>query len=1855
MTDLTSHPDSVAIIGMAGRFPGAPDVETLWANLLTGREGVSALSPEELRDAGVDPRLAGRSEYVPAKGVLADADRFDAGFFGYSPREAEKLDPQHRVFLETAWHTLESAGIDPATFDGRIGVFAGASLNSYLLFNLATGRRATDPVDDYQTLLASDKDFLATRASYKLGLTGPSITVQTACSTSLTAVHLACQSLLGGECDVALAGGVSVSVPLQAGYLYATGGILSPDGHCRPFDAEAAGTVAGNGVALVALRRLPDAIDAGDRIDAVIRGTAINNDGAMKVGYTAPSVDGQAAVIAEALAVADVDARTIGHLQAHGTGTRFGDPIEVAALRRVFRESTDDTGFCALSSVKSSVGHLDAAAGVTGLITAALAVSRGVLPPTLHYRTANPELALEASPFVVDAEARAWPPAEHPRRAGVSSFGIGGTNVHVVLEQPPATRAVTADGAEPSVLLPLSASSAAALTVAAERLADHLESHPDVDAARLADTLTHRRRRFDQRAAVVGTGVAELAAALRRIRPAASRPRVPVAMLFPGQGTQYAGMGRDLYRTEPAFAAEIDRCASLFAPHLGLDLREVIFGGTDEQLRQTALTQPALFTVEYATAQLWRAYGVQPAAMAGHSIGEYVAACLAGVFTLADAARIVAVRGRLVASMPPGAMLAVFLPETETRGWLDDALCLGAVNGSGLTVVSGPVGAVEDLRRRMVAAGVGCRAVATSHAFHSASMDAAVGPLVEAVAAGPLAPPAIPFCSDVTGGWITPEEATDPAYWGRHLRATVRFADALDTLLADPSLAVVEAGPGRSGAELVRRHPAGGPDRVAVESLPASATGPDERTHFLGAAGALWCAGVAVTPPRRAAAPPLADLPPYPFERGRYWVDPASRTDPAGTPGAASDGLYVPVWQRSATVSPGDRVAGTIVVLGADVPAGRAIAASLAARGATVVPVHAGPQVRRSDDGWTADLADRAQLTTVLDAVAGDSVEPLRLVHACTTEAADGPLDRARIGSGRRRGLDSLVAVGQAVGGRALPVRLDVLTAGVFGVTGDEELHPEHAPLLGAATVLPQEIEGLTCRVLDVTGADPSAVATAYPVAPPHEGRAALRGRYWWTPDVAPLEVGTGRSRLRDGGVYLITGGLGGVGMALAEHFARSVEAPVLGLLSRASFPAEEAWDAWETAHAAADPTSRRIRRLRDLRAQGARVVLLRADVTDPDAVRAAVGTLRRSGPLNGVVHAAGLPSRGLVAGKTPTDIDEVTAAKTLGTTTVADACAAEPLDFLVLCSSLTALLGGPGQSDYAGANAFLDTWAQEQRTATDLPVSAVAWDTWQETGMAADLSLRLGSGRATGHPLLQRLLHEAPDARTYTTTLRTDEHWVVAEHRLQGHGLVPGTTYLELVRAAVADDAAGRDIELRNVLFTMPVLVPDGLSRTLYTTVERRDDGMRFAVRTRAAAGWQEHATGEVAFAPAEPVTRDLDAVRRACAAYQVLDTEEEIARRLNLDRVAADGVLRFDFGPRWRCLRTIEVGAEQLIVTLRLADAFAEDLVADGPGTPGPSDGYPLHPALLDVAGAAARISAKDVYYLPFTYRTLRVSGPLTQTVHCVVTPAASPDSGETFTCDLEMLDPAGRVLVGVREFTIKRINDVDALRSSIDAEVAAAASAVPAEEAAQLPSVLRTLAEGMSPAAAVAAFDRLLAAPVLPEYVLVAGRDPAALLRLARSVTPGTLAEEAGQVVLPPRGSHPRPDLPTPYVEPRTDSERAVAGVWQDVLGLDRVGADDDFFALGGHSLAAVQIGVTLRDRFGVELDLPAFFDGPTVARTAAVIDDGGAGTPADRIEARSRDEDVVVDDLTDDEVDARLRELLAADVAPQEGTG
>ncbi len=2100
----------IAVVGMAGRFPGAADVQELWRNLMAGVEAVQPLSPADLERAGVAPDLLSSATYVRAAAQLAGLELFDAAFFGLTPREAEATDPQHRLLLECTWEALENAGYAPSLWQGRIGLFAGTSTNRYFEHVEAS---AAGAAMGGVALFGLDKDFLTTRVSYRLGLEGPSVTVQTACSTSLVAVHLACQSLLAGDCDLALAGGVALRNLRGEGYVFEPGGILSPDGHCRAFDAAAAGTVSGDGIGLVALRRLDDALADGDAIAAVIKGSAINNDGAAKVGYTAPGLHGQVRVLRDALAAAGVDPATVSYVEAHGTGTPLGDPIEMAALAEAYGPAGDGgdgrageeeeggdagdgrrggTGKIAVGSVKTNLGHLDAAAGIVGLIKVVLALRHAAIPPSLHFTRLNPRIPQDAAArFTVAATAiQPWEGGGgRPRRAGISSFGIGGTNAHAILEEAPP--AATGDGGLAAwQLLQVSARTESALVQAAANLAGHLENHPEIGPDELADiafTLRVGRRAFEHRRAVVCRDAAAARAALRGepggVPDQAGRPGVAagwtmsaratgqagVAFLLPGQGAQRAGMAAGLYRTRPAFRAELDRAADLLAPHLDVDLRQLLLPQPQEPeqaaqlLARTRYTQPALFAVEYALARLWIGWGVQPAAFLGHSIGEWVAACLAGVFSLEDALALVALRGRLIDELPQGAMLAVPIAAAELEPLLGADLALAAENAADRCVASGPAAAIADLERRLAAHGIAGQRLRTSHAFHSPALEPAAAPLARAVSAVARRQPAIPFVSNLTGTWILADEATDPAYWGRQMLAPVRFAAGLRTLAASlPDNVLLEVGPGESLSRLARRELR--EHAQPVVSTLAEQQGADDEEHLLRAAARLWLAGApldphALTAPERRR---RVALPSYPFERQRYWlprpkhdrwapgpaaaapapagsqpprqadtawqegawqgnappaaarhvdtapgasrqpaawpeaarhpeVAPGATRDPGAAPMARldpADWFYLPSWRRSLpppAAGSAELPAGAYLLFGERVagpggPFTAAVAARLRAAGRLVTVAFPGPALERLDDDTftlrPAGVEDHAALWAALAAAGRSCGTVLHLWNA--TESGEpagspGATLAANLDEALERGFYSLMALGQALGRAASrePLALWVVSRRLHDVAGGEPVAPERAPLLGPCRVLPLELPHVACRSLDLpprtTGlsggdghdpGDPGDAGDAWSqadaelllaevAARPHDQVVAYRGPQRWTQDFEPVRLGTAAGvapPLRPRGVYLLTGGLGGIGQALARWLARAGAAGLV-LLGRSQPPLH----------------GRHLHRLRELEeeleAAGAQLLLATADVTD----RAALTRVRdlvhaRFGALHGVVHAAGVPGGGIVQLRRRDQAAAVLAPKVQGTLALAEVFPPAELDFFILCSSLNAVLGAVGQADYCAANAFVDAFAAARSFRRPAPggpagrVVSIAWDRWDQAGMAAEAlspferrspELPPLPGEAVTHPLLDRRLPQEAGRQTFVTRLSAARHWMLDEHRFSGTPVLPGTALLELVRAAAmfagapagntgnsgnsgssggiggigdgdngstsplaAGGAAG--IEIRSLSFVAPLVVADAESRDVFTSLSPAGDGWQVRIASREpGAGWREHAVGEVAplAAPLPAAGETVPALADLLAALPLepfaagtlpappppeappahaADTANGSAEH------AAGAGLGLTFGPHWQGIAgAVSMDGDQLLARFELPAQFAGEL-----------DALALHPALLDLAtgfvAAAAGGAAEP--YLPFSYAGLRQARPLPATVYSharrladaapAFTGAAKPGAPATRSYAVTLYDVTGQVLLTIDQYVFRRVEPGAPLAAPVDPidRAGAAHRADPADradrpgttdkpaQADQADAADRTdradpaARTGLSNAEGVDVFARVLSHMPLPQ-VLVSTRDLRARAAAAAADTGERLLAqlaELGQLEASanpaPTERHPRPALGVPYAAPRDAAEQRLAEIWQQLLGIDQIGVDDDFFELGGDSVLGLRVAALARER-GIVLSPGELFAHPTIASLAQRPPETApppppteaALAPAGQPSMPAQPATVSPDDFPDADISARdLDTLLAQLGAPRD---
>jgi acyl transferase domain-containing protein/SAM-dependent methyltransferase/acyl carrier protein len=1158
----------IAVTGLSCRFPGADSPEAFWDALVAGRELISTLSREELAKAGVDAARLDDPRYVPARGVLKDVELFDPDFFGMTVRDAELTDPQHRLLLECAHEALDRAGQGSRPARSRIGVFAGCGMNTYMLHHLEFLKALKDTVGDFPIALGNDKDFVATRIAYRLDLTGPAISVGSACSTGLVAVHQACQALLSWQCDMALAGAATVQLPQEAGYRHQDGGITSPDGHCRPFDAAAAGTVAGNGAAMLLLRRLDEALAAGDPIIGVIRASAVNNDGAAKIGFTAPGADGQAAVIGEALALADIDPATVGLVEAHGTGTPLGDPVEVAALVRAYGPASVPA---ALGSVKSMLGHLDTASGLAGIIKVLLALQHRTIPPSLHFHTANPHIDF-AGRFRVPTTAEPWPAVSGtPRRAAVSAFGIGGTNVHVILEEAPAVVPASRPDDAGWRILPVSARSPGGLTATANRLAAHLTERPELVIADVAATLQDGRAALPCRRAVVARSPAEAAQTLDQPAEPTLAGTPSIAFLFPGQGAQYPGMARALAAAEPVFHAELERCLRLLKPRL--DLRTLLDTADAATLAATGTAQPALFVVEYAMARLWQRWGVTPSALAGHSLGEYVAACLAGVFSLEDALTLVAARGALMQAQPPGSMLAVPFGEAEARTLLGPHIDLAAVNGPAQCVLSGPDATITAMEAALAARGVETRRLDTSHAFHSAMMEPVLEPFGVLLAGMTLKTPAIPVLSNLTGTWLTGEEARDPAYWQRHLRGTVRFGDNLATLLSAPSRLLLDVGPGGTLARMARRRSDFRPGQASL----AAFAGPreDARKTLLDAAGRLWEAGGPLDWQRlREAAPGgrCISLPPTAFDRRRCWLDPrpvAETQAPvaaAAVPVDETPRFGLPSWIRR-PVPPRYGSAPERWIIFADTTAsqGDAVAARLRAAGLQAILVSPGGGFTRlADDRFLLDPADSTGYRTLLDNV-GETF-PTGILHLWSLDAPPA-LDAESVGLALSLGLRSVAALVKALGRRLVlpPTRLVIATRNTHDVTGVEAGHPAAAALDAAALVLPKEYLSLACVTVDLPDDSADALAPRLlgeMLSAACEPVVALRGPHRLVREILPADVPVSATPpVRSGATTLITGGLGGVGLEIAAWLGRQPGAK-LTLLGRNGLPPRDRWDA---------------------------------------------------------------------------------------------------------------------------------------------------------------------------------------------------------------------------------------------------------------------------------------------------------------------------------------------------------------------------------------------------------------------------------------------------------------------------------------------------------------------------------------------------------------------------------------------------------------------------------------------------------------------------------------------------------------------
>jgi acyl transferase domain-containing protein/thioesterase domain-containing protein len=1815
--DLPPDPSAaIAVVGMACHFPGSRNPSEFWAHLRDGVAESATLNEEQLARAGVSAEHLRDPLYVRSSLLLQDLKAFDASFFGMSPKDAAIMDPQHRHFLECSWEALEDAGHDPARSDGPIGVFGGCGMNSYYFQNLLRNPSIYEEAGPFLLRhTGNDKDFLTTFVSYKLGLEGPSVGVQTACSTSLVAVHFAIQSLLAGECDTALAGGSTIEFPHGQGYLYRENEILAKDGICRPFDAAATGTIFGSGAGVVVLRRLDDALASGDSVRAVILGSAINNDGARKVGWLAPSVQGQADAAIEALAVAGVDPASIAFLETHGTGTAMGDPIEIEALKQAYQSDQPRSAPCMLGAVKANIGHLDTAAGVAGLIKVAQALQERSLPPNIHFQSSNPEIDFDQSPFGIKAGPVEFSASELPLRAAVNSLGVGGTNAHVVVERAPALQSDPATRA--LQVLPLSARSPMALKAACERLAQGLDASQSL--ADIAFTLQEGRRAFAHRTRVLAADHASaqqalLAEAARlEANPGtrASEEAANLAFLFPGGGSQYPGMAAGLIETEPIFRETIETGCRILREEHQLELAE-IFGADHahaaSQLERPSIQLPAVFLVEVALARLWESWGVSPNALLGHSLGENAAACVAGVFRFDEALGLVALRGQLFEQLPAGGMLSIAATAADLEAFLDGGLVIGAQNAPDQTMVSGPADEITALASRLEKAGLDCQRVKIDCAAHSPALDPVLPAFRAKLQSMQLAAPKIPIVSNLTGTWLTAEQAQDPEYWVRHLRETVRFSEGIATLQESSSSAFLEMGPGRTLGSLARIHPSLSRDSVVLPSLRHRDEKISDQELILQSYGSLWAAGARVDweqlrgPGKRLRVP----LPTYPFERREYWVEPQVELQ-GGDAGDSheirpladqSSWFGVPTWIERAPSPRRVPVEDERWLVFLDRHGcGEKLVKELHDQNHEVICVREGDAFYRfgEQDFAVAPEGGRSGYESLFAELASAGRLPNRIVHLWSlTQDLDPRPGSSLFHHHQERGFFSLLFLAQAMGEYEFPegIQLDVIANQMQSVRSDDQLRAEKATLLGPALVIPREYEGVRCRTIDISLQDNFTDCfdelmhrESVPQLAWRDGRRFELDRSAWRPaelSTPPRE--TSKCHLDEESVTLVTGGLGDLGLTTAASLARETKTRVV-LLGRSSLPPRESWSRWLKEHADDDPTSNKLQRILEIEATGTEVITLQADVANPEQMREVRAVLdARYGRLDAIFHAAGVLEDGVMQLRSPEAIERVFAPKVQGARVLLQTLGDMNPSTVVLYSSTSVALGSAGQADYVAANAYLNALALHYASNRQgkMRVVAVNWGIWKKVGMAQQLASHLRNRESLRGEYLRlddSIFHTKivnGSETSYRTELSCATSWWLDEHRLvNGRAILPGTAFVELIRRAAELQTRRTELGLEHVQFLAACPVEDQERRELIVRLNPDGDALRAEVKSRICpdGAWELHAQAIVRKVESGAAVHDAD-----WADAPLADLPEFVARQQR-------EFLRV--GPRWECLAGVRTDGRFLEARLRVAPEFQSEL-----------DEQKLHPAVLDVAtGCAVQILAAKHeqlgFWVPLEYGAVEVRGPLHADLTCRVQLLSEAKQSKTASFDIALgkdEDPPAVVIRGLR---LRSLAGIEALCRHADAE-----GDLPSEFTSSERAFLSTLAGGIDPESGMQCLQRILR-DVSPPVVYVSSMDLAQLQRLQTEAHEKTT--QAREV------RYERPSLSREFAAATTPYEKQLVAWWEDLLDVDGIGIHDNFFELGGHSLVAVRLFGRVKAEYGVEYPLSVLFETPTIAAHAKLLED------------------------------------------------
>lgn len=1771
---MSSNKEQIAIIGVSGRFPGASNIYEFWQNLSQGIESVSFFSEQELIDSGIDKELIKNSNYIKARGILGNAEYFDPQFFGFSPREAEIIDPQQRVFLECAWEALEDAGYNPQVKNYKIGVFGGAG-TPWNLVNLANNSVLSSYTNEVSLVTSNDRDYLTTRVSYELGLEGPSVNIQSACSTSLVAIILGAFSILNGQSDIVLAGGVSIKTPEKYGYLYQPGSLNSIDGHCKTFDIDASGTVFSHGAGVVVLKKLSDAIRDRDNIYAVIKGMAINNDGNKKVGFTAPSTDGHMQVELEAFKMAQIHPEHISFVEAHGTATKLGDPIEIEGLTRAFRKYTDKKQFCPIGSVKTNIGHTDTASGVASLIKILLSIKHRVIPKTLNFNQPNPEIDFLNSPFYVQTETENLKNKSFPFSALINSFGIGGTNACMIVQEPP-TIINSSLSVNTKKLFVLSAKTESALNSMTNNLSEFLKNNNTVNIEDVSYTLQTGRSLFKHRRFFVAKNIQELLKAIEHkdgysYSTSFENNQPATAFMFPGQGTQYINMGKWLYNNNEIFRKYVNECSIILSKKFNINIEQVLYSNLKTDFDDTVTAQITLFVTEYALAKLLIFYGIIPNIMIGHSIGEYSAACIAGVFSLEDVLNVIIKRAQLVEELAEeGSMLAVLLPEDKVLSIIGQDLDIGAVNSPDSVIVSGSRNNILKLQTDLKKQNIPCKLLATRYGFHSVSMSRVVEPLYDVLSKITLSPPSIPFISTVTGDFISSKQVIDPNYWAIHLRKTVLFSQAASKLVTEYKNGIfLEVGPGNSLESAIRK-------QLDTQGAILGTTMQSEKTaekDFFYSIGKAWAAGVNInwnnyyTKQERF----KVSLPTYPFDRERFIFEGKNESLTKIKNKKTDNWFYIPFWRRTIPVNPTSKEADFIWVIFSDSPHYyELLQKKLQQHNSRVIIVEISNEfIDTKSSLFGINPKDKTHYQMLFTRIKETVNAPLSILNLFNLDKKL-VLSHENIAEYTDNIFNSLLFMQQALIEENMldGLSFTIATHGVFDVIGKEygeAYSPEQALAIGPCKVFSREYHMVKSRIIDFNNDLAHSnewvdFLISEVISKSDEEIVSYRGGYRWIRDFEQLSFKPEHSNiLQSRGVYIITGALGGIGQELSKYLFYNFKAQLV-LIYYSSLPERDKWQDYITTYPSSDFTRQKIETILTLEKDGAEILLYSGNVCDYESMKTIVElTIQKFGKINGVFHTAGIPGNGIIPLKTVEEARKVFDPKVAGTVVLNEVTKDINLDIFVLFSSVTALLGEAGQIDYCSANAFLNAFAEYRKHRYHGKTISINWGKWSSIGMA--VKYELSKLETNNQNAILPIVDNTTEVIYYIDML-PDQDWVISDHKLLGFPTLVGTAYINILFKLFGNVLPDRFIILENLLFLSPLIFLENNKKVLKFSKNNSDfifthyDSFTFSTQKES-----QLLKGQIEFI--EKTTRervDINSIIKNMHP-SVLDPQDWTIFKWN-------SITMLEFSARWRSTKSLYTGNNEWLAFLQLPKNFYDDL-----------SNFPLHPAMIDVATAFCVKCITNEFYLPFYYRKITIlTQELPTSIYSYAKMKESPQ-GEVIILDILITDKEGNPVIDIEGFTLKKVTKEIIASFQKQLTIMEKDSVNPFD---------------IQPKEGIDAFNRAI------------GLDTTEL-----AIYPGDLDVLIAEAISEQDNSkpklvmHQRGNISTEYIAPSNKIEEALAEIWQSTLGINKVGILDNFIELGGNSLIAIQIVSSINGFFKNDYTVNKFYNDLTIESTGKRI--------------------------------------------------